>query len=339
MIKIQTASLREFQRRANQIPANSFLPILSNLKIELAETCIITKNSINSVCMGLVIAEGEPQRLLVPERILYAALSVTTDEWITIDAGVIKFGGDIIQFTEDDINVFPMCPEITDQPTFLLTQDHIKPIVIAGAYVNSNKNAGLFSLVHMAGDSIFAFNPSYFYINNSFNGLPPTWFGADEVAVISTYDTVEFLNLKNHHVFFSTGYTYIFIKEEASTPNIESVLDRLRLLGKSFTCNKTELLNFINLANTVSESEIATCTIIQEGLFAKLLMNDTNYGRSNERVIIITGELDEFTFNGRVVINAFRSISHEILNAKTNQHCLIIQQDKEWFCFMGTVKN
>lgn len=339
MLKLQTASLREFQKRANQIPANTLLPILSNLKIDVTETCVITKNSINSICMGLVEFEGERQQLLVPERILFAVLSVTQDEWITIDKGVIKSGSDTVGFTEENIKDFPNPPAIPDQPSFLLTKENIKSISVASGFVNDHLDAGTFGLVHLSGDSIFAFHPNYFYINESFKDLPTVGFNPDEIAVISAQESIEFLDLPNHHIFFTAHYTYIFIKSEAQTPKLQQVMERLRLPGKPFTCNKYELVNFISLANNVSESEIATCSITQDGLFAKLLMNDASYGRNNERIVTISGELDEFTFNSRVIANAIKSIPYEVLNAKTNQNCLIIQSENEWFCFIGMSKS
>ena len=338
MIKLQSASLREFQKQASQIQSNTLLPILGNLKIEVTDVCAVTKNSISAICIGQVIHEGETQKILVPERILFAALAVTQDEWITIDNGVIKFGSDTIQFTPEDVNVFPLSPTIPDQPPFVLAKEHIKAIGIAAEYINQGQNAGSFGFVHLAEESIFAFHPNYFYINNSFTGLPTTGFSKDEAAVICSKESIEFLDLQNHHVFFTPGYTYIFTKAEIATPKLTQVVDRLRLPGKSFTCNKGELVNFLNLANTVSESEIATCTMDRSGLFARLLMNDQNYGRGNERIMTVTGELDEFTFNSRLIITSMKSIPYETLNAKTNQNCLIIQAGEEWFCFIGMSK-
>lgn len=338
MLKLQTASLRDFQKQASQILSNTLLPILSNLKVDVTDVCTITKNAINAVCIGQVVHEGEKQQLLIPEKILFAALNITTDEWITIDGGVIKFGSDTIQFTDEDINTFPLSPVIPDQPQFLLTKEHIKSIGIASEYINVAQNAGSFSFVHLGGDAIFAFHPNYFYINSSFSGLPTTGFNKDEALVINSKDQIEFLDLPNHHIFFIPGYTYIFTKNEMASPKLAQIIERLKLPGKSFTCNKNELVNFLNLANTVSESEIAACTLNQDGLFAKLLMNDHNYGRNNERTMTITGELDEFTFNSRLIINALKSVPYEILNAKTNQNCLIIQAGEEWFCFIGMSK-
>lgn len=339
MLKLQTASLREFQSRANYIQSNTLLPILGNLKIDVTDVCTLTKNALDSVCIGQVTHEGEPQQLLVPERILFAALSVTQDEWITIDNGVIKFGSDTIQFTAEDINTFPVTPVIpNDKPTFVLNKEYIKSILIASEYINNSQNTGSFAFVHLDKESIFAFHPNYFYINNSFANLPTTGFNKDEVTVIGAYESIEFLDLPNHHVFFVPGYTYIFTKSEIATPKLTQVIERLKLPGKSFTCNKNELVNFLNLANTVSESEIATCNLNQSGLFGKLLMNNANYGRNNERIMTVAGELDEFTFNSRLIINALKAIPYEMLNAKTNQNCLIIQAGEEWFCFIGMSK-
>lgn len=341
MLKLHVNSLKEFQRRAAQIQTNTLLPVCSNLKLE---PNLITKHSLSAAIIGKVETLGDNESYLVDERILFALANGTKSDWIEV------YNENLQTVLKDDTGLtflpiipvvdFPAIPEF-DRNTgiIVLDQHHIKAINIASNFINDVETAGTLRFVHLDVDSIYAVNNNYFYINGRFKDLPTVAFSSEEASIITSQEKIEFINLSNHHVFFTPGYDYIFTKSESGKININGIMERLRLPGKNFTCNTDELCNFINYANNVSESPIATCTLNPEGLFIKLSINDSNFNRGHERMIACTGEPEEFTFNSRLVATPIKAIPYSTLNAKTNQNCLIVQNDSEWFCFIGMSKN
>lgn len=338
MIKLSTKSLRDFQKRISGIEPYNNLPILKNLKVSISNgLCLITKNEINSICIGQIEYEGEDIEILINEKVLFALLNVTKDEWVEVHEKYLKSGVDKIPIAFEDISRYPNPPEVSDQQSFKITKDHITAINIAKSYVSDMDNQMQYQFVHLNNDAIYAFHSHYFYINSSFSGLPLGQFTKEECNIITSQDEIDFLDLPNHHIFFIPGYTYIFTKPEEVRISINAVVSKLQLPAKEFTCNKSEILDFITLANSVSESQIATCT-----LYGKLLsMNDASYNRGNERELNIEGESDEFVFNSRLIAVPFKAIPYSTIKGKVNMNNFIITggSDQEWFCFLGMSKS
>ena len=345
MFKLKTASLKEFQKRASQIQANTLLPILSNLRIQVGNgVCTLTKNSLNAVVIGQVEHETDTPgiTLLIDERILFSIVATSRQEIIEIQVE----GNQIIIIDEDkthlpleDIANFPKLPIWEpDAATFKLEANHIAAIRIASKYINDSETAGHFKFVHLGAENIYAFHNNYFYINSGFANLPNIELSSEETAVITSVETIDLLDLPNHHVFFTPGYEYIFTKSESSKVDVGAVMTRLQLPGKDFTTQTEELNVFIQRANSISESPVTSCSLVPAGMFIKLTMNDANYSRSNERMVACTGEPNEFTFNSRLIAGPLKAIPYPVLKAKTNQNCLIVQEGEEWFCFLGMAK-
>lgn len=341
MLKLSTKSLRDFQKRISGIQPYNNLPILKNLKVSVSnELCLVTKNEINSICIGQIDFEGDDCEILINERVLFALLNVTKDEWIEVNEKYLKSGIDKIPITFEPIDNYPNPPEISDQATVKLSKDSIKAIDIAKSYTSDMDNQTQYQFVHLNNDAIYAFHSHYFYINNSFANLPLAQLTKEECNIITSQDEVDFLDLPNHHVFFIPGYTYIFTKSEEIKININPVVTKLQIPASSFICSKSEIMDFITLANSVSESQIATCT-----LSGKLLsMNDASYNRGNERSLNIEGDVDEFIFNSRLIAIPFKAIPYSTIKGKVNMNNLIISgsdddECNEWFCFLGMSKS
>lgn len=338
MIKLSTKSLRDFQKRIGGIQPYNNLPILKNLKVSIANNiCTVTKNEINSICIGQIEYEGDETEILINEKVLFALLNVTKDEWIEVHEKYIKSGVDKIPITFEDIMNYPNPPDITDQPSYKLTKDHIAAINIAKNYISDMDNQMQYQFVHLNEEAIYAFHSHYFYINNSFDKLPVAQLTKEECNIITSQDEIDFLDLPNHHVFFIPGYTYIFTKAEEVKITISAVVSKLQLAAKEFVCSKDQISDFISLANSVSESQIATCTLSGN----MLSMNDASYNRGNERVVNMEGEADEFIFNSRLVAVPFKAIPYTTIKGKVNMNNFIITggSDNEWFCFLGMSKN
>lgn len=346
MIKLNTNSLREFQKRASVIERNTLLPVLSNLKIEVDEVCLVTKSSLNVVCCGQVVHEGGKQSLLVDERILFSLLSTTSAEWLTIERDgkglLLSDGKDKISLSTEPVENFPPNPEYdSEAESFMLEKKHIEAITIGRSYVVDSETSGTKQFVHMRGSLIFAIHDNFFYINNSFENLPDAMFTPEETAIIAQHEKLQMAQTERHLILFADdGYTFIFTKPEGSTLNAEGLLSRIVTPGKNFSILKDELVNFCNLANTVSESPVATCTMSQDGLFVKLQMNDKNYERNNHRLVVCEGEVGEFNFNSRLITSALKAIPYGTVQGKTLQNNMILNYNgEEWFCFIGMQKN
>lgn len=342
MTKLSTESIRQFQRRSQSIERNTLLPILSNLRLTISDgIATLTKNSLNAVCIGQIEYDGSETDMLINEKVLLALLSVTKDEFIEIHEKYIKSGPDKIPITFEDITHFPNAPEITDQPSYKLTKEHISAINIAKSYISELDNQQQYKFVHLSGDAIYAFHSHYFYINNSFENLPVAILTKEECNIITAHEELDFLDLPNHHVFFTPGYTYIFTKSEEVKITINGVVGKLQLPAKEFKCAKSEVMDFITLANSVSESQIALCTFDKN----LLSMNDASYGRGSERVVVMDGEADEFVFNSRLILNPFKAIPYDEIKCKVNMNNFIVTgatengECNEWFCFLGMSKS
>lgn len=344
IIRLKTESLRQFQKRAVQLTTNTLLPILTNLKLSYSgDICTLTKNNIGAVIVGQVEATGDACNILISERIFFAIVSSSKQEFIEIQVEadrILIIDSDKTYLPIEDVAQFVNPPEYSSEAdAFKFDKDHLKAIRIASNFTNDLPSAGFMQFVHTSGENIFAFHTNYFYINGSFKGLPVASLRSEEIKILSEIDEIEFMDLPNHHVFFTPGYEYIFTKTEAAMPKLDAVFASLNLPGKNFTCNTSDLVDFIQRANLISESEIAQCSITPAGMFLQLRIDDANYSRSNERLISSTGEPDEWVFNSRVLLNPMRAIPYEILNAKTNRNYLIIQAGNEWYSFAGMSKS
>lgn len=343
MIKLNVESVRQFQKRAAQIQTNTLFPVLTNLKLHYSgDICTLTKNNIGAVIVGQVEATGDACNILINERIFFAIVtsSKQTEIEIQIEADrILIIDSDKTCLPIEDVAQFINPPEYShDAQVFKFEKDHLKAIRIASNFTNDLSSSGFMQFVHVSGENIFAFHTNYFYINGSFTGLPVASLQAEEIKILEGVDTIEFMDLPNHHIWFTPGYEYIFTKTEAAMPKLDTVFTSLNLPGKNFTCNTSDLVDFIQRANLVSDSEIAQCSMTPAGMFLQLKIDDANYSRSNERLISSTGEPDEWTFNSRVLLNPMRAIPYEILNAKTNRNYLIIQAGQEWYSFAGMSK-
>ena len=335
MMKLKTQSLRAFINKASKIQKSTQLPVLSNLKIVIENgICLITKSNLEATIIGQVEHEGEDGTWLIPENDLSTIAASTKKELIDLS---FKDGQAEIKYERrvnvpsDPIVNFPAIPNVQEADIYKFNSDQLRAINIASHFVGEME---AMSFVQVTKDNIAAFNTQFFYINGSFDKMPVVLLRSDEISILPS-DELEFSDLPNHHVFYQPGFTYIFTKIEANPTSLDQVLTRLQMPGKDFTFDVSELIAFCNDANSISQSQIATVTMSGN----KLQLNDASYSRSIDAEYKCTGEPDEFTFNSRAIIPALKTIGGGEVSAKTNSNCLIIQNDQEWFCFLGSVKS
>lgn len=345
MLRITVNSYKAFQKKASTIQRNELLPVLSNVKVTYdGSVCTITKNSMNSICVGQVEIEGdcEPGSFLIDEQLLNDCVPrFKTTSFCVENEGeltIIRSGETKIELPKINPADFPDPPDYGESPDcFPFNSDHLRAIKIASNFTHQSETAGPFQFVHLSEQYIFAFNPFFFYINSSFEGIPKISMRPEEIVAISSYDSIEFTDLPNYHVYFAPGYTYYFSKTESNQPNVSVVFERLAKPGKDCKMNGQQFIDFCLLANSVSGSPKANCVIRAEGMFAKMKLNDASYSRKAEDTIMITGELDEFSFDGKAMITPLRSVPSGEWDVNTKQNCFIIngRESKEVFCFIG----
>lgn len=347
MIKLNKASLQDFQRLTAGMPKNTVMPILGYVKIQrnpASNLTLITKSNLATTVIAAIKSDvdQEFEPLLLDERILFGFLAETKfdDIFITIEGNEIKISDTLtkIGFAKEDFNNFPATPKASGE-TKVISREIVEALDTAKNFVNDSETAGNYRFVHCVSNFISAFNSHFFYINNRFEALPEMMLTKEMCDVVcSIQSALKFQDGGNHYFFTASSIQYILTKMEGKTPDASTVLERLKIPGKDFSIPKSDLVSFCNIANMVSEASVSTCTMKPNGMFADIKVNDANYSRNGERNIPIGGTFDEFTFNARIVIHPLKNIPFETFNAKTNQNCLIVTGKDEYFCFIGMSK-
>jgi hypothetical protein len=339
MLKLNTKSLQSFFSRASKIQKSSQLPVLSYLKLSFDnEIATLIKSNLEATIIGQVEYEGDPVDILIDENDLSISASNCQSEFIEVEhinnvgklEVVLRYNKVKKVTPSEDINTYPVIPEIKESDIIKLTSDHLSAIEKASSFTGESE---ALSFVQITPAAIAAFSQQSFYINTSFNDLPTILLRPDEIKMLPNNE-VEFSDLERHHVFYTPGFTYIFTKVEGKAAPIDTVLERLRQPGKDFSFDPAELISFCNEANATSKSQIATCTM--NG--GNLSLNDAAYSRSIDAEYACEGQPDEFTFNSRLVLSGIKALPTGKIGAKTNQNCLIINDNQEWYCFIGMSK-
>lgn len=354
MITLKTSSISDFAKRVQFIQRNELLPILANLLLSHSEASgwQLTKNNLNAVCTGPVEGDGESATVLLDERIFFSFVAATKAEALTVEVAdskvLISDGHTKIDLPVEDVANYPVSPTYPPDATIIqLTEQHLRAIGIASHFTSPGETAGNFQFVHTGVAGVFGFHNNFFYINTHFIDLPELILRGDECEVLAGMEQVGYLDSGNHHIFFNSGYTYIFTKSEGKQLNITGVVDRLKLPGKPVVLGRDALVDFCTIANLVSETPLATCLIEpQVAGVVRVSLRDANYNRGVDRVLPCEGEPEPFAFNSRLLAPVLRVIPYEQLEAKTNQNCFIVggregagkglgTEVNEWFCFIG----
>lgn len=346
MITINTDSLKEFQRRTASIQRNTTLPALAFLKLEFTNgKHYITKTNARCTVVALLKTVPDPTEnptLMLDERILFsflnltksAAIGITHDqEKVYIDDGKTK-----VDFQREDPTNFPKTPNYSAaQSVYTFNKEHLTAINIGRNYILDSETGGNFRFIHVGGNYISAFHTNFFYVNNRFTELPEVRIDSEIADTITNgiAEQFQFSKTDNHYFFLAQDIIFMFTPGEGKTPNVKSVHERLGLPGKEFAFSKEDLIDFCNMANVVSETALANCVMTPNGNILNLNLKDKNYNRGVDKNVMLSGELDKFSFDSRLMLTPFRVIPVDALKCKTNQNCLIITNDKEYFCFMG----
>ncbi len=295
------------------------------------------------MCISEIAATGEPETLLLDERQLMGFVNETKDEEIKVtnQAGeiVISDSEQQTSFQFEDPANFPSINDLPQaQGGFLLSDQVIAGISIARNFLSDLVSAANFKAVCVNASTISAFQGAYFYLNQQFSDLPLFLLTKDQADIVTGLKYVLHKTVGNKEFFFSGDSIYIFNQQEFKPHAIGTIPDRLKAEGKEFKVKKQPVVSFLNMANIASVSETSKCEMTLAGETLQLRMKDANYARGADRDVRITGSLEDFTFDSKLIASAFKSIPYEDLNCKTNQNCLIISGEAEWFCFIGMQK-
>jgi hypothetical protein len=347
MIKLKKQSLQDLQKITASIKRNDLLPSLKYLKLDLVNgKNVITKSNLGLTCIAEIDgAYDKPYAtILLDERILFAFLSEAQGDEVIIRIGAkeinLSDGNNSINLPREDPSNYPRVPEPIKDASYLLTKDHIGAIRIARRFANDTESAGNYQFVHISKNYIAAFNLYCFYINNKFEDLPEVLLTPEQADVVGSFDQdLMFEQSGNHYFFISPTVKYIFTKHEGATLPFTKLIENLQTEGKNFTMIKAEMVNFCSIANIVSESKLANCSLKGSSATPILFMSDADYNRQFQKDINVSGEFDEFNFDSRIMADPIRSIPYDIMNCKTTHNCFIVTGDKEWYCFIGMSKS
>lgn len=343
-VQFTIENLKDFQKRTQYIKPNTILPALAYVKLEYREgKHYLIKNNLRCVCVNLINAIGECPDMLLDERIFFAFILKSRGDVLTIKWDDSKIyltdGKATAYFQKVNVEDFPKTPDFSGaKATFVLTREHLDVISIANNFILDTDTAGNFRFVHMGGEFITGLHTNYFYINNKFKDLPVMLLDSEIANVITSGIQFEVAIKENHYLFQYGSVIYIFTKYEGNSPNIKAVIwDRLQRPGKEFQFAKEHIVDFCDMSNIVTESDLAGCSMFKEGDLLKFIMVDASKDRGNKKYAAMTGELDKFNFDSRLFVNALRCIPYETLKSKTTENCWIISEPtgKEFFCFMG----
>ncbi len=345
MITLSTARLQDFQKRTQYINIHPTLPLLAYLKLYSENGNFhLIKNNLAAVCV-MVVGEKAPEDfppLLLDNRILTGYINtITTSPEIQIswtDKEItITDGKQPISFERFNPDEYPKIPDYkAANCEYKFSQKLLQSIKTAAEYINDSSSMSNLKFIHLGGEYIFAMHGSYFYLSNQFNSLPELRLDKSQANILTSLEQeIEFGSLGNHYFFLSGDSIFIFTQQEGTSPVVGSILDRLKLPGRNFTIQKSDMVSFCSAANIVSESPISECNISP----GEIKMLDKQFNRKTRRAIPNTGEFDPFNFDSRLLQAPAKAIPYETLQAKTNQNTLIITGQDEYFCFIGMAAN
>jgi hypothetical protein len=347
MLTFHIESLRNFLKNTAYIAKNNLLPVLGNIKLyKEGEQFYAVKNNLKSVCIHPVQGRGEGGPVLLDFTILTALLNVAQGDDLNIEElagnlvltysiGKKEARTELQSLPADDFPVPANIPAAEEGR--LLPPAAIDSMATARYFTSDKESTANFQYVALNGDNISAFEGAYFYVSTGHTDLTPTLLSREACDVVVALGSVTHASTSQSDCFYTdAGAVYIFAKCEYKPHKLEAVLKGLgNTDGKAFTSLKEDWVTFCNLANAVTESAVALCTVSPTGLFT---MEDGNWNRKQDLQADITGELDEFRFNSRSILPPLKAIPIENWNCKTNQHFLIINSDKEYFTFIGMQK-
>lgn len=344
-VQFTVDNLKDFQKRTQYIKPNTTLPSLAYIKLEYREgKHFLIKNNLRCVCVSLINGIGECPDLLLDEKIFFGFISRAKGDTITIHwddkKGVFITDGKMwANFHREKPEDFPKTPDYSQaKSTFIFTREHLDAIAIAKNFILDTDTAGNFRFIHTGGEFIAALHTGYFYVNNKFKDLPVMLIDSEIASIITAGIQFEVAIQDNHYFFQYGSVVYIFTRYEGNSPNIKAVIwDKLQTPGKDFQFAKENIIDFCDLSNIVTESELAHCSMYKENAILKLIMRDADKNRAAVRDVPMTGDLDKFSFDSRSIVNSLRSIPYESFKSKTTNNCWIISEPtgKEYFCFIG----
>ena len=342
MIIFKIENLKEFQKRTQFIKSNDAFPALAYIKLECRESkYYLTKNNLKCVCEYMIAAEGECPDLLLDDKKFSAFISKAKSDLVKVkwddEKIYLSDGKQLGEMPRQSVENFPKTPDYSQaKSSFTLKKEHLEVIAIAKQYVTNTDTAGNFKFIHIGGEFISAFHTMYFYVCNKFTDLPNMIIDSEIADVITAGEQFEVGISDNKYFFLAGNVVYIFTQQEGKTPNIKnSVWNKLLKTGKDFQFAKENIVDFCELANVFSNSELVYGSLYKQGDYLMMSMKDNNWKTGNNKVSPVVGDLDKISFDCRMVAAPFKFIPYETLKCKTVENCLIISGEKEFFCIMG----
>lgn len=340
MFILKKFQLQEFAKHSGGIQGQP-LPILSYLKLD--KNGILSKTNQAISLSYQIDISGEAEDILLDERTLFSLVNKTNSDVITIKnegkSIIISDGTNHLNHAVEDFKMFPNLPELpTTNPT-RVTSPIINTIKIARGFIATEESAANFRAVHIQGNYIAAFNNHLFYIKE-FKFTFPNVILLDEYCdILTQYNSADFWETERHYFYkFNSKLLFVFTKTEFKTPAIDERIAFLKAVNNDkFSIKKSELVDFCELANGLTNSKQIVCSFAKDPVHGSIIfLQDNDYAKGVKSEIKVDGEIQEFNFNSKITISAFKSIPDDQLSCTVVNKGLVINQNNYWACFMGT---
>lgn len=312
---LQTKQLREFLKWASPIKRNEQIPITDHVSI------LNGKISKTNLAISCVMSIDCNDSALIEERTLSALLNATKEETIKVTIGKVVSlqAGDIkVTHPVTPIETFPVIHSLPDSDPFQLTEEMIDSLVVSKSFISDLENDGTFKYVHMNPEYIAATDRFKLYYE-SYAGLPSIVFDPSDIDLIAKMLEPVLYDSEKYYSVQSGDIIYHFVKVEANTPNFGQLKERFNIDGIKFSIEKQLIVEFCNLANSVTDSKLAACVICSDGFG----LNDT------DKTIMKPFKFPDinFKFSSRTILPAIKSLPLPTFNCELIHGAIIIKEN------------
>lgn len=267
-MQLLTATIREFQKLSSGIKTNSFLPILSYLKI--GNNSIIKTNLNQFVDFSI---QSDKEIILVDEKMLYNFINATSQELVSIVTKdkyvIISDGNQSLKHQLQDITLFPTIPTLDSDYTSI-SSETLQAIFVANNLTIDADIPDMTTVVFIGNKSVASTDRFTAYKEPiSETIILPLIKPA--ATLISKFKNVEYATYGNYDFFKTSSGVFGFAQSELKFIDIQSqIILESELDG--FEVNKHDVISFCEMASASSKNGSAEC-IFQTGL---LKMDDND---------------------------------------------------------------
>lgn len=309
-MKIKTEEIKRFKQVCASVKTNQILPVLSYLKMEGGK---IIKSNLESFVKMDTSWAGED--FLILEKDIFSFIEFVSADEISIDVDVdrilIKDGQETLSSPTDPVENYPKMP-VAASGEILLSSAIMKEIEIACNFVTETSFVPVARCIFLGGGIVGASTGDYSYVNK-IGEFPKMVIEKTVANVVKNLGEVLFSENDSYQFYVNPDCVFGFCKKEVKFFD----LNKFGLLpeGESVQVNKSELVKFAEICNSVSQSDV---------IFIKdreINMQD-DFGKKYNKPLSVN--MPDFTFRTSILLKTLKALPDEILNFSFSQHRVYI---------------